>query len=180
MNELNGEIRTGNKLAQDYKSLESDYVKMKREFDRLNKRAKLDESSNEGESIINKVHQELPRNRIADDYKHREQAGKYYDNDVPQVRQRESLENENARLREELALAYDTIQELKDKLERAESELTRWEREAGSRRGPDRKDTDRLNESLRKAENKILSLEEALRQGGNAKGQLATLKQQNE
>ena len=91
MSELNGEIRTGNKLAQDYKSLESDYVKMKREFDRLNKRVKLDESSNEGESIINKVAQEPIRNRIVDDNKQREQAGRYYYNDAPPVRQRESL-----------------------------------------------------------------------------------------
>lgn len=42
MNELNDEIRTGNKLAHDYKSLEADYAKIKREYERLTKRAKLD------------------------------------------------------------------------------------------------------------------------------------------
>jgi hypothetical protein len=68
---------------------------------------------------------------------------------------------------------------LKDKLERAESELARWEREGGSRRVPDRKDADRLSDALRKAENKIASLEDSLQQAGDLKGQLATLKQQN-
>lgn len=109
MNELNEEIRSGNKLAQDYKSLEADYVKMRREFDRLNKRTKLDESSNEGESFVNRAPPEQPRQRTTEDYgRHREQAVRHSYNDV-QPRHRDSLESENAKLREELARAYDII-----------------------------------------------------------------------
>lgn len=68
MNELNGEIRQGNKLAQNYKSLEGDYAELKKEVDRL-KRRKHDESSNEGESIIHKMPREEPvRPRTTEEY----------------------------------------------------------------------------------------------------------------
>jgi chromosome segregation ATPase len=72
MNELNGEIRKSNKLAQNYKSLEGDFSKLKREVDRLRRR-KHEESSNEGESIIHKMHREEPvRPRTTDDIPTRE------------------------------------------------------------------------------------------------------------
>jgi hypothetical protein len=45
MNELNGEIRNGNKLAQNYKHLETEYQRLRKEMERL-KPGKYEESSN--------------------------------------------------------------------------------------------------------------------------------------
>lgn len=117
---------------------------------------------------------------MTDDYtRHRDHGAKLSYDEAPPARHRDSLESENARLREELAQAYETIRDLQDKLSRTEVELARWEREGASRRPAGRGDSDRLSEALRKAENKIASLEESLRQGGDLKSQLAALKHQN-